>query len=330
LTLSLPASSFDAVNEMWHGLLERRPWKSIFLTPEWQSTWWEQFDDGTANLKLLTIGTPSSPLGLAPLVLTGSTLTFVGDTDLFDYHDFIDIAPGFHEALVECLKNELWKTIDLRSIPAFSRTAEALPASLKAIGCEVTVEEEDVVPGMDLPSTWEGYLAHLKKKDRHELRRKLRRLEAAGEVRLVEADSNKLEQEFDVFHELMSESREEKRDFMLPEREVFFRSIITWAQAADYLRLQFLELNGEKVAAVLSFDYDGRRLLYNSGFRLHHGQLAVGLMLKALCIKDAIERGLTYFDFLRGSEPYKYHLGGQDISLIRIIATRGVPTAPSL
>ena len=322
MTCSPANNGFDSVNEIWHALLGRRPWKSIFLTPEWQSTWWQRFDDGTADLKLLTVGPASDPLGLAPLALTGSTLTFVGDTDLFDYHDVIDVAPGFHELLVECLKDEPWQTMDLRSIPAFSPTVAALPAALRSIGCEVTIQEEDVVPGLELPSTWEEYLANLKKKDRHELRRKLRRLEAAGDVRVVEADGNMLEQEFDVFHDLMAESREEKRDFMLPEREEFFRSIITWAHSADFLRLQFLELNGEKVAAVLSFDYDGRRLLYNSGFRLQHGQLAVGLMLKALCIKDAIERGLTYFDFLRGPEPYKYHLGGQDISLMRIIATR--------
>lgn len=315
-------ASFESIIDTWHGLLARRLWTSIFLTPEWQSTWWNRFDDGTAELKLVTVGPSDAPLGLAPLSLSGSTLTFVGDTDLFDYHDFIDVVPGFHEALVECLEDEPWQTMDLRSVPAFSPAVEALPAALRAIGCEVTIEEEDVVPGVELPATWDEFLANLRKKDRHELRRKLRRLGGAGDVRVVEADGNALEKDFEVFHELMAESREEKRDFMLPEREEFFRSIIEWAHSADFLRLQFLELNGEKVAAVLSFDYDGRRLLYNSGFRLEHGQLAVGLMLKALCIKDAIERGLTYFDFLRGAEPYKYHLGGKDTRLVRIVATR--------
>jgi CelD/BcsL family acetyltransferase involved in cellulose biosynthesis len=76
------------------------------------------------------------------------------------------------------------------------------------------------------------------------------------------------------------------------------------------------------VSAVLAFDYDGRRLLYNSGYRLAYGHLSVGLMLKALAIKDAIEKGLTYFDFLRGPEPYKYHLGAQDATIHRLLATR--------
>jgi CelD/BcsL family acetyltransferase involved in cellulose biosynthesis len=197
-----------------------------------------------------------------------------------------------------------------------------LPDAYRALGYQVTIEDEDVVPGVELPPTWDEFLATLRKKDRHELRRKLRRLDAAGEVRLVETSKETLLPDFELFHELMAESREEKRDFMLPEREEFFREIVEWSFGAGFLRLLFLELNGERVATTMSFDYAGRRLLYNSGYRLEHGPLAVGLMLKALCIKDAIEHGLTYFDFLRGPEHYKYHLGGQDIGLHRIIVNR--------
>jgi CelD/BcsL family acetyltransferase involved in cellulose biosynthesis len=322
LTCLSVRSGFDSVAPLWTELLGRRDWSSLFLTPEWQRCWWEQFEDANTELCLLTVGPADQPLGVAPLMQRGDTITFLGDTDLFDYHDFIDVAPGFHEALIECLADEEWHSMDLHSVPDFSRTLTALTAASEAKGWSVQVEDEDVVPGLDLPATWDEYVAGLRKKDRHELRRKLRRLESAGEVRVVEANSAALEQEFDLFYELMAESREEKRDFMLPERQEFFRRVINWTSGSDFLRLFFLELNGERVAASLAFDYDGRRLLYNSGFRTAHGALGVGLMLNALCIKDAIERGLTYFDFLRGAEPYKYHLGGQDVGLRRILVTR--------
>jgi CelD/BcsL family acetyltransferase involved in cellulose biosynthesis len=311
-----------AASPLWHQLLERRSWSSIFLTPEWQGIWWSRFGNGNARLRLLTIGPEESPLGLAPMALDGDTLSFVGDTDLFDYHDFIDVEPGFHAAFIERVADEPWKTMDLRSLPAFSPAMRALPDAYRALGYTVTIEDEDVVPGVDLPATWDEFLSVLRKKDRHELRRKMRRLESAGELHLVETTKETLGQDFELFHELMAESREEKRDFMLPEREEFFRDIIEWSFDAGFLRLLFLELNGERVATTMSFDYGGRRLLYNSGYRLEHAPLAVGLMLNALCIKDAIERGLIYFDFLRGPEPYKYHLGGQDVGLHRIIINR--------
>ena len=318
---SSAAAEFEGHRTLWHDLLSRRSWSSIFLTPEWQGIWYDQFGrDG--ELRLLKIGPIDAPLGLAPLMLHGDTLTFVGDTDLFDYHEFIDVAPGFHEELVTCIDELPWKTLDLRSLPAFSPTLQALPPAYRTVGYDVVIEAEDVVPGVTLPETWDEFLRALRKKDRHELRRKLRRLEASGAIQIVQSTRDTLEADFNLFHELMAESREEKRDFMLPEREAFFRRITEWANDAGFLRLFFLEIDGERVATALSFDYDGRRLLYNSGYRLAHGGLAVSLMLNALCIKDAIERGMTYFDFLRGPEPYKYHLGGQDIGLHRLIVRR--------
>jgi CelD/BcsL family acetyltransferase involved in cellulose biosynthesis len=304
---------FDEARLLWHDLLSRRSWSSIFLTPEWQSLWWEQFGDDAGELRLL---------GLAPLLFNGDTISFVGDTDLFDYHDFIDVAPGFHETLAAHLADQSWRTFDLRSIPAFSPSMTAVPEAFRALGCEVSIEDEDVVPGVELPPTWDGFLARLRKKDRHELRRKLRRLYDAGDVQVVESTRGTLEEDFATFCGLMAESRDEKREFMLPQRQAFFRRAVDWAMDAGYLRLQFLEIDGEKLSTTMSFDYDGRRLLYNSGYRVEHGSLAVGLMLKALCVKDAIERGLTYFDFLRGPEPYKYHLGGQNIGLHRIVVRR--------
>ena len=313
---------FDEARSLWNGLLARRSWTSIFLTPEWQGLWWDEFGREAGDLHFVRVGPAEAPLGLAPLVVRGDTITFVGDTDLFDYHDFIDVAPGFHEALAGHLAGLSWRTIDLRSVPAFSPAMTAVPHAFGALGYEVTIEDEDVVPGVDLPATWDEFLAGLRKKDRHELRRKLRRLEGAGEVRIVESTHDTLAADCGLFLELMAESSDEKREFMEPRRERFFRRAVEWALAAGYLRLQFLELNGERLATTMSFDYDGRRLLYNSGYRVEHGSLAVGLMLKALCIRDAIERGLSYFDFLRGPEPYKYDLGGRNVGLHRIVVRR--------
>lgn len=311
-----------AAGPLWHQLLARRSWSSIFLTPEWQGIWWRRFGGGNGALRLFTIGPEDAPLGIAPMVLDAGTLRFLGDTDLFDYHDFIDVDPAFYSAFVERVISEPWKTMDLRSLPAFSPATRELRDAFRALGYQVTVENEDVVPGVELPATWDEFLAKLRKKDRHELRRKLRRLESAGESTLIEASEETLVDDFQLFHELMAESREEKRDFMLPEREEFFREIVEWSFGAGFLRLLFLELNGKRVATTMSFDYAGHRLLYNSGYRIEYGYLAVGLMLKAFCIRDAIERGLTYFDFLRGPEPYKYHLGGRDIGLHRMIVHR--------
>ena len=66
---------------------------------------------------------------------------------------------------------------------------------------------------------------------------------------------------------------------------------------------------------VMCFDYRSTRYLYNSGYDPRYRQLSVGLVSKILSIRDAVEQGLSRFDFLKGAEIYKQRLGGmaQDI-----------------
>ena len=98
-----------------------------------------------------------------------------------------------------------------------------------------------------MPEDWEHYLQSLSKKDRHELRRKFRRMDSSGEeVKLIkysspaEVDSN-LEQ----FFILMRQSKEAKHRFLTPDRERFFRSVAGVLANMDVFRLFFLEM-GEK------------------------------------------------------------------------------------
>lgn len=325
MTCLTQATEFAALHDTWMGLLRQRDLTSIFLTPQWQEAWWDQFRNGSRELRLLVVGDESGPLGLAPMMAEGDTLSFLGSTDLFDYHDFIMGAgepQAFYPMLARCLDNVPWKTLDLESIAEDSPTLQYLPEQFRQAGYDVSVEREDVVPGMHLPSSWDDYLAGLRKKDRHELRRKLRRLNQAGSWEVVASTKATLDADLDDFMAMMQESREEKRDFLVPERAAFFRSVAHRMDEEGYLKLTFLEIEGERVAAVVAFDCCGRRMLYNSGYRLSYGAYSVGLLLKALSIQDAIEQGLSYFDYLRGAEPYKYHLGAEDKGLFRMVVRR--------
>ena len=325
MTCSTLEASFHTAAALWHRLIEQRDRGSVFLTPQWQETWWDHYGGDSKELLLLAVGDESGPLGLAPMVRDGDTLSFLGSTDLFDYHDFIlgQVPPAdFYPTLASCLSKQPWRVLRLESIPEESAALQHLPDRFRADGYTVVIEQEDVVPGLPLPASWDHFLSGLRKKDRHELRRKLRRLDDVGAYRLVHATPESLEEDLDLFLDLMRESSDEKRDFMVPQREAFLRAVASRMQEAGYLRLSFLELDGQRVAGVICFDYAGSRFLYNSGYRVSFRRYSVGLMLKALCLQEAIESGLTYFDFLRGAEPYKYHLGAQNRGLYRMVVQR--------
>ena len=72
----------------------------------------------------------------------------------------------------------------------------------------------DVSLELDLPATWEEYLAILTSKQRHEVRRKLRRLAEAGEVNYrVVNDNTAVPEAMDTFLKMFTESRTDKAAF---------------------------------------------------------------------------------------------------------------------
>ena len=127
----------------------------------------------------------------------------------------------------------------------------------------------------------------------------------------------------DDFMRLHRMSMPDKAEFMTPEREQFFRDVSAALADEGMTCLRFLELDGERVATSLSFICNGVKYLYNSGYNPEHSRLAVGLLNHAYNIQRSIEQGLRVFDFMRGDESYKYHLGGQDRRLFRVTAQRG-------
>ena len=321
-------SSFPTIEEAepaWEQVLDLSDAATLFLTPWWQKTWWKHFGGGS-ELAVHVVSDGPRPIGVAPLVCSEGVLDLLGGTDLFDYRDFIverGREEGFCAALLDHLSRREWHTLRLESVRESSLTLQALPSAAESAGMSVEIEPEDVAPVAVLPQTWDEYVAGLSKKDRHELRRKLRRLDGAGEVsRSVCGSPDQVRRMMSDFFRLHRASSPDKATFMTPEREAFFVDAASEAARRGRLRLEMVALDGQPVASCLGFDYAGAFLLYNSGYDPAHSKLSVGIVSKALAIRGAIESGDGVFDFLRGSEDYKYRLGGQDRQVYRVLVRR--------
>jgi CelD/BcsL family acetyltransferase involved in cellulose biosynthesis len=159
---------------------------------------------------------------------------------------------------------------------------------------------------------------HLNKKNRHELRRKRRRLEEAGGWTIAETSAETLAGDLETFFDLHAASTRAKADFLTEDVKRFFRHICSHLEEEGWLSLRSLVFEGKPLAAVLGFVYRGRQLLYNSGYDPEYNRLGPGFVLMSEEIRLAIEAGLTEVDFLRGNEKYKYDLGATDQSLVHL------------
>ncbi len=317
--------SFEDLRASWGPLLATAQARGPFLDWRWQSLWWQTFA-GEEALWLLAVREGDALLGIAPLMAANGRLSFACGCDVSDYLDII--AQRGREAEVAAavaayLREQNWSQITLHSLHPEAAALRYLPAGLTGERIVVRHEREDVCPGVDLPGDWESYLAALSKKDRHELRRKLRRLGQGGQAQsYVLVDGEIGPREVDDFLALLRLSSPEKAAFMDERMERFFRGIFASYAHDGLLRLYLLELDGRRVATALCFDWRGELLLYNSGYDPALAPLSVGLLLKAFCVQDAIALGRRRFDFLRGDERYKYDLGGRDVPVFRLLVER--------
>ena len=325
MTISIRKENFESIADEWECILPHTGANTIFITPWWQHLWWRRYG-GEAELEILSIRNGDSLLGVAPLMTHGDTLSFLGDTDLFDYHDFLvrqGCEDAFYSALWQHIETMDWKTMELKSLRETSETLHRFTAFANASGWTAAISDEDVSPYRDLQSTWDEYVAGLRKKDRHELRRKLRRLNNGNHAtQYAFSAPDAIAEAMPEFFRLMRASRPDKDDFLTADREQFFSDLAQELASRDQFRLFFLEINDVRVASCICFDYNGSYLLYNSGYDPEYSALSVGLLNKALCIQDAIETGKKSFDFLRGSERYKYNLGGTNQTIHELVVTR--------
>ncbi|MEE3014767.1 MAG: GNAT family N-acetyltransferase [Chloroflexota bacterium] len=320
-----PIVSFQEIENEWESVLRDSPENTLFLTSQWQKVWWDTFGDGHTMCGF-TYPEPNEISAIASLAKSGDTVSFIGSEDTFDYNDFL-IRPGhevgFYQTLLDCMEEQKFGMLRLVSLRETSPTLQILPDLARKHGYTVEVKEEDVTSGIGLPSTWDEYLSLLNKKDRHELRRKIRRMDSQTDWKWYSlTEPTEVNERLGEFIKLMRQSRADKDEFMTPERERFFYNITQRMSELGLLQLYFLHMDGVTVATSLCFDYGGSRLLYNSGYDPEYAYYSVGLLLNAMCLKDAIEQGLTYFDFLRGPEPYKAHLGGQQRNLYQMVVTK--------
>jgi len=313
--------SFASLDSYWTDLSHNLSWGSIFALPAWLKVWWQAFGSG-AELYLRAVRQGDKAIGIAPLLVREKTATIIGSPDVCDYLDFV-ITPGaerdFFTVLLQDLGEKGIAHLDLGPLRPDSTVLNDLVPMAQERKYEVLCREEGVSVELDLPATWDEYLAKLDGKQRHEVRRKLRRLWEAGDVkhRCVEVSPSEAGDYTDTFLWLFSLSREDKANFMTPEMESFFRSLAEAMAEIGLLRFGIIELDTIPTAMTMGFDYNDSHYLYNSAYDPQYNSLSVGLLCKVLCIKENIENGRKKWDFLKGGEAYKYHIGGREVPLSR-------------
>jgi CelD/BcsL family acetyltransferase involved in cellulose biosynthesis len=314
----------------WTDLVHADPAGTFFHSPEYLKLYWEEFGQSPERL-LLGFAEDDARTQVAAVAfeLVGTTLRFLGGTEVTDYLGPVGVpevqGTVAKELWAALLARGDWDDADLRGLPEDRAWLGLLRDAAAAQG--LTVEEADdqngVAPYISLAPTWEGYLAALPAKLRHEIRRKAKKLEAeAGPYRIVSATERTLTPLLDRFVDLHRMSEGPKGVFMVPGMEIFFRRLGEAFCRRGVFRLTFIEVGGAPAAGTIGFSFDGTYSLYNSAFDREWQHLAPGMVLVGEDIRLAIEEGCSTFDLLKGDYAYKYRFGARSRAVRRLLVTR--------
>jgi CelD/BcsL family acetyltransferase involved in cellulose biosynthesis len=330
-------TSFDTLETLapaWNALVKVGITNAPFLRYEYLFTWWstrggaEWNED--AELAIITAVEDEQLVGIAPLFLATDSngqaaLMLLGSIEISDYLDLI-VRPEHHLVFVSDLLNWLksnyplaWQALDLYNLPENSPSLPAIKTAAAKHNWDYTETIYQPSPFIPLPGDFEIYLSGIDKKQRHEIRRKMRRAEESGRgLRwYIVDDESKLDAELDEFLALMAHDPE-KAAFLTSAMRLQMKKSASAAFKAGYLQLAFLEVDGEKACAYLNFDYDNKIWVYNSGLDRRFMDLSVGWVLLGYLLEWANNHKRAEFDFLRGEEDYKYKFGGQKRHVMRV------------
>ncbi len=333
-TLYQKFSDLEQLSSEWNTLLAQSITHVPFLRHEYLNAWWGTRGGGEwpeSELEVIVARRDGQLIGVAPFFFSrnrdgSQALMLLGSIEISDYLDFIVRASdlsSFLAGLMDFLSSSQngippWQVIDLHNLPEASPTLAVLEKEAKKRGWSFQNEHTYHAPSILLPGDFETYLTRIDKKQRHEIRRKMRRAEEAGQaVRwYIVANPSTLEAEVDAFLALMAEDPKKAAFLTEAMREQMHRACGA-AFENGWLQLAFLEVEGAKAAGYLNFDYDHRVFVYNSGVNYRFMDLSPGWVLLGYLLQWANENRRTEFDFMRGEEEYKYRFGAVDRFVVR-------------
>lgn len=303
----------------------------VFRKWSWQSTWWQHYGEGKELFILLVAenehgeNQPKAsqvqailPCYLESTLARGKTLRLLGDGEVCSDH--LDLIVSSERVAHEAAKalaaflvghDDQWDAIDFTAIASDCSGLFKLSDELELLDCQVQHLQNESRWGIALPEDWEAFLALQSKSHRKQLRRLERRVLETGQAiwHLVE-NAEQFEVAWPILVDLHQRRRislGEPGCFASEQWAEFHRAIARKLLDSGELRLSWLEIAGQPVAAEYHFAGQGTTWAYQGGVDPERIEEEPGKLSMILALQHSMKEGHSSFDLMRGDEPYKAH-----------------------
>ena len=308
------AGALDPLLAEWADLFGADGEATPFLWPGWAAAWSRHLS-GPWRPWVLAVRADDRLVGLAPFALRrrGPMRVISGlGTTVGNYWDFLARAEdrrAVNDLIVRHLgdRGSEWDALLLDRLPESSKTVESLTSG----GLRIRHRPPSPYLGIELPETFDEYLSSLTSNGRSRLRRRLRALDQ-GEVSLREVrDPRELETAVERWQEMRSawwtaRGKAIHAEHLSDRFRAFTLDMVLSLVPAGLGLVWEFRRGGEVVGYAINF-VDPRTFYYWLGaYDPRFPELSLGQTVIAHGIRTSIEAGRSYYDFMIGTEDYKY------------------------
>lgn len=312
-------NQFSHERENWDSLVLRDPSGSIFDTWEWLFSYAKSRNDLSKTHIFLELTDGNEPVCAAAFrivrkrdrynIFGRNVLEFLSQGHA-DYNTII-VSPQSNSCdSSKILCDWLLHTsptideINLRNVRDGARTSTIL----KELGFRVRLIDSSMNYYLSLSKDWDEQKAKFKRHLRHNLATKERNLMRDYPSAEFVVDRQPSDNRLDTFfalHGIRMKAKSKPTQLPLPINLRFHKELVRLSSEKEWIRLCYLMVGGEMVAAIYGFAFNGRFLHYGDGFLSDFAKYSPVSLLIGKAIRSSIEQGIYEFDFLRGKSTYK-------------------------
>jgi hypothetical protein len=305
---------------------------SPFMRWAWHDAWAASAspEELRASFAIL-LGDSDAPTGVLPLALRTvsfrrtrvTALTWaIGSVGCPDHLDLPIPLDAPLEAVIPTLDALPWDLIALGGVAAQAPNVSRLAELFARRGFTVRRTPLDTCPWIELPDSWDTYLAGLSSSRRQAIRRRERKLGREHTLIVTDYAPDRMDEGWRHLRSLHSARWGGPGALGNPQLDRLLRHFADGLAARGELWLTTLDLDAEPVAAWLGFTSGDTVYFYQSGRDPARESESVGGVLMAAMIRRAIERGYRRFDLLRGDDAYKKDWGAVQRTIDEVLVFR--------
>jgi CelD/BcsL family acetyltransferase involved in cellulose biosynthesis len=348
-----PVSLELRVYDSFAPLLSRRDrWDAlsggvVFRSFDWLHLWWQHYGQLDPRRQLYVVAMFETrqnrqecvavvPWYVERSLTRGTMIRWLGSGEVCSDHLSLLVERGREAEVAEVLADHLnddvsWDQLQLEAVDEGDLAVSELASALARRHCGIRQRKTGNCWVVDLPATWEEFLAMQSKSHRKQLRQSYDRVLTSSRTKWHQVKSHvDVVDGWSIFvdlHQRRRRSLGEPGCFASLRFGQFHREVADHLLSTGKLRLSWLELDGAPAAAEYHFASADATFAYQGGVDPARLAEEPGRLSNIATIRHAISEGHKQFDLLRGDEPYKSHWRATPRAAFRWEAVAPRPTA---